>query len=183
MPVTVLRHRDRIPTRWANGGGITYEALRMPAGDSPFDWRISFAEVATEGPFSLYPGIDRTLVVVDGAGMVLDMDGHQVDVPLHAPVHFAGEMPVVGLLPRGPVSDCNVMVRRGVARATVTVLDGSDRTVVAQRNATTIVAVLAGAWAMPDANELLGPRDCVVLDGDLALVGHGVLARIVIATM
>ena len=182
MTLTVLRHRDRVATLWANGGGITYEALRSPAGDGPFDWRISFAEVSTEGPFSSYPGINRTLVIVDGSGMTLDMDGRLVLVPPHTPVHFAGEVPVVGLLPHGPVSDCNVMVRRGCCTAEVTILRGTDIEVQPAEGATTIVAVLSGQWQLPGEAEPLGVRDCVVITNRPQLVGHGTLVRVVIAS-
>jgi environmental stress-induced protein Ves len=36
-----------------------------------FDWRISVASIATDGPFSEFSGIDRTPAVVKGKGLPL----------------------------------------------------------------------------------------------------------------
>lgn len=61
--------------KWKDGGDETIE-LAISLMDSTienFDWRLSAAHVARDGPFSYFPGIDRTLVVTGGAGMVLTM--------------------------------------------------------------------------------------------------------------
>ena len=44
-----------------------------PAGAplAAFDWRVSVADVAADGPFSRFPGVDRVLVLIAGAGMRL----------------------------------------------------------------------------------------------------------------
>ena len=49
---------------WKNGGGETAEIAVSPPGAAldDFDWRLSMARVETDGPFSAFPGIDRTLV-------------------------------------------------------------------------------------------------------------------------
>ena len=58
--------RREVP--WKNGGGLTREVLASPAaaGLERFDWRISTAEVRVAGPFSAFPGIERTLCVLEG---------------------------------------------------------------------------------------------------------------------
>ena len=62
---------------WKNGGGVTTEIAVFPeaAGLDDFEWRLSMATVATDGPFSLFAGVDRTLAVLDGEGIVLSVDG------------------------------------------------------------------------------------------------------------
>ncbi len=72
--LTVSSYR-RMP--WKNGGGETVEIAIAPEGAalSEFDWRISVATVATNGPFSIFPGFDKTLSILDGEGMSLEMDG------------------------------------------------------------------------------------------------------------
>ncbi len=62
---------------WKNGGGETVEIAVFPegAGFKDFGWRISLASVASDGPFSAFPGIDRTLTVIDGVGIDLVVDG------------------------------------------------------------------------------------------------------------
>jgi environmental stress-induced protein Ves len=102
---------------WKNGGGVTREIAVSPpgAGLAGFDWRISMATVAAAGPFSMFPGIDRTLLVLEGGGLTLRIDGARVQV-LEAgdePVTFPGDVPVDAELRRGPVTDLNIMVRRG----------------------------------------------------------------------
>ena len=110
---------------WKNGGGTTWEVAVHPR-DAPwtdFEWRVSIAGVASDGPFSTFPGIDRTLVVLEGSGMRLTGIGEApVDVRLHDVVAFAGEAQVDSRLLAGPTRDFNVMTRRGVVRAEVRVV-------------------------------------------------------------
>ena len=96
---------------WKNGGGTTREVLKFPASATidTFDWRISLAAVGTSGPFSLFPGIDRTMIVTEGQG--IDLDGivlRREDDPLS----FSGEVPYRASLIDGPIADLNVMTRR-----------------------------------------------------------------------
>jgi environmental stress-induced protein Ves len=51
---------------WKNGGGITHEILKQEHGGKLL-WRLSIAEVASDGPFSLFPGLSRILTVIEGA--------------------------------------------------------------------------------------------------------------------
>jgi hypothetical protein len=101
---------------WKNGGGSTTEIACAPQGATldNFDWRISLATIAQDGPFSPYPGIDRTLALIDGAGAVLDMNGETrfflgEDEPL---IEFPGEAVITATLNDGPTTDLNVMTRR-----------------------------------------------------------------------
>ena len=56
---------------WKNGQGVTREIAREPAEGEDFLWRLSIAEVAASGDFSLFPGYDRTITLIEGAGMRL----------------------------------------------------------------------------------------------------------------
>lgn len=62
---------------WKNGGGVTRELVKLPHPTDParFLARLSIATVATSGPFSAFPGIDRTLLMLEGRGMRLSLDG------------------------------------------------------------------------------------------------------------
>lgn len=55
---------------------------------------MSLAEVAADGPFSSFPGVDRTLTLAEGAGMDLAVAGvrHLVEERF-APRDFAGDEP------------------------------------------------------------------------------------------
>jgi environmental stress-induced protein Ves len=120
--VRVLRAADRIATPWRNGGGVTREVAAFPpgAGMDAFAWRVSLADVAADGPFSAFPGVDRLLTVIEGSGLVLDLDGRLLALGVNSPpIAFAGETPVEARLIQGPIRDLNVMLRRGVWRAEV----------------------------------------------------------------
>jgi uncharacterized protein len=112
----IIRARDCRSAPWKNGGGSTTEIAAEPAGASldTFDWRVSMARVASDGPFSEFPGIDRTLAVVEGSGLVLTIEGG-APVTLECgsdPISFAGDIPTSARLVAGEIVDLNVMTRR-----------------------------------------------------------------------
>jgi environmental stress-induced protein Ves len=106
---------------WANGGGSTREVAIDPPGASlatGFRWRVSRAHVATDGPFSVLPGVDRSLWLHRGDGMVLAFAEHTVALDRAGQrVDFAGEANVHATLLGGPCDDVNVMVARDAVRA------------------------------------------------------------------
>lgn len=110
---------------WKNGAGRTTEIDAYPprAALDAFDWRISVADVARGGPFSRFAGIDRTIVVIAGAGMRLHGNGHAVVLQaLYEPYTFSGDVELDCALIDGPVRDFNLMVRRNRAHGDVTVV-------------------------------------------------------------
>ncbi len=102
---------------WKNGGGSTTEIAVSPAEAdlAGFDWRISMARIDRDGPFSLFQGVDRTLVVLEGKGIVLGglEDGPRVLMPVSEPLAFPADRSVHCALIEGPTTDLNVMTRRG----------------------------------------------------------------------
>jgi uncharacterized protein len=109
----VIRQSDYKVMPWRNGGGTTTEIYASPGGDSGFDWRFSIATVAADGPFSLFKGFERHIMMLEGNGMKLDMAGIQSFKlqPLE-PFSFSGDIQVHGSLVDGAVRDFNLMVRR-----------------------------------------------------------------------
>jgi len=108
--------------RWKNDGGWTTEIVREP-GDaaSDFVWRISIADIESDGPFSSFPGVARELMLLAGNGIELDIDDA---APLRLTerfqrVRFEGESRVECRLLAGPTRDFNVMTQRDAARAEV----------------------------------------------------------------
>jgi environmental stress-induced protein Ves len=149
----IIRAGDCRTTPWKNGGGSTTEIAIGPAGASleDFDWRISMARVAADGPFSDFPGIDRTLAVIKGGGMVLTI-GDRPRATLSRgsdPVSFSGDTPTSARLTAGEITDLNVMTRRGrfghrVERITQPMtyhFGGYDVAVLLSLNGKTTVAV------------------------------------------
>jgi environmental stress-induced protein Ves len=105
---------------WKNGGGVTRNIAVCPpgAGLDDFDWRVSIADVAASGAFSRFPGVDRTILLLEGAGMMLGDAALTFPFEAH---RFRGEDPVNALLVDGPSRDFNVMTRRGRVDASVDV--------------------------------------------------------------
>lgn len=97
---------------WKNGGGVTREYVREPAGDAPLEWRLSVAEVASDGPFSSFPGLHRILVLLSGSGMRLHGPLHDATLrsPLEA-LEFPGEADIDASLIDGATTDLNLMWR------------------------------------------------------------------------
>lgn len=110
------RHR-RMP--WKNGRGETVEIAVHPqgAGLADFGWRLSMAGVSEDGDFSVFEGIDRTLAVLSGAGIVLEVAGApQRLTQVTAPLAFPADAPAHARLIAGPITDLNLMTRRGAFR-------------------------------------------------------------------
>jgi len=119
MPNAIIRLHDCPSRPWKNGLGRTREiAVHPPAtGMDDFLWRVSIAEVDSAAPFSSFPGIDRTIALLDGAGFTMMLDDgrtHALTKPC-APFAFAGEAQVTVTLAGGPTRDFNLMVRRAQA--------------------------------------------------------------------
>jgi environmental stress-induced protein Ves len=113
-------------TPWKNGGGTTREIVCWPPGTGldAFDWRASIATIAAPGPFSVFAGVRRTIMLLDGDGVRLRSAGfdHRLDVP-HEPFAFDGDA-AVDCDPLGATStDFNVMARRGRGTAEVRIID------------------------------------------------------------
>ena len=119
----ILYARDRVVSPWKNGGGTTTEVAAFPPGASleNFGWRVSIAQVALGGPFSLFPGVDRTLALLEGR-MALTIAGRGI-VELSAdapPIAFPGDVATEAALVASPVTDLNVMTRRSAFTARMT---------------------------------------------------------------
>lgn len=101
--------------RWRNGRGWTREIhAAIPASGGSWTWRLSIAEIEQDAPFSLFPGVDRELVLLAGNGLRLRFDHGEVNElhPPHDRMRFPGESAVTGELIDGPTQDFNLMWQR-----------------------------------------------------------------------
>lgn len=114
----LIRHADLVPMPWKNGGGQTCEIAVFPpaAGFDDFDWRISMADVASDGAFSTFPGIDRCLFILQGAGIDLSVGSATYRLCQGERIDFRGDDPASARLLAGSVVDLNIMTRRGRCR-------------------------------------------------------------------
>ncbi|WP_328775255.1 HutD family protein [Streptomyces goshikiensis] len=178
--VRVLRAAERSAAVWKNGGGVTREIAAWPesAGTGAFEWRVSLADVAADGPFSGFPGIDRTLTLAEGAGMDLTVAGaHRLVDERYAPRHFAGDAPTDCRLLDGPVVNFNVMYRRDTTRAETAVVRGDLALAAAEPGETLLVVALDGPAVLEGAGA--GPGETVELARyDAALAPAGLACRV-----
>jgi environmental stress-induced protein Ves len=177
----ILRSRDYRRMPWKNGGGETLEIAAFPEGASlaDFEWRVSMATVASDGPFSIFPGIDRTLSILDGEGMTLFIDGQEAIVLTQEsePLPFPADAATSATLVAGPIVDLNVMTRRGVLTHCVErlIVDGSVSLDVEDQ--TLLLLCEKGNLDLERADEKtsLQERDCLILEmadkGKLTLSG------------
>ena len=160
---------------WRNGLGQTAEILTFPEGAEDFAWRISMAPVVTDGSFSIFPGIDRVLTVIEGEGLHLAIADAPAVRVTDAPIAFPGDVPCQATLTAGPITDLNVMTRRGHWRAVVRHAEVPDRLDgTAHHLIFAIAEPLTGR--VGDTSFTLGPRDTLHLTGAespaLALTGR-----------
>ncbi|MFD2271201.1 HutD family protein [Undibacterium arcticum] len=68
--------------------------------------------------FRVFPGIDRSLVVLDGGDLSLRLPGDQYQylTPASAPYAFDGAAPISATLSAAAITDLNVMTRRDRCR-------------------------------------------------------------------
>jgi len=145
--------RTALPaTPWKNGGGSTREIMSWPpgAGLDAFDWRVSIATIAASGPFSVFAGVDRSIMLLEGDGVRLQAEGfdHRLDQP-HEPFAFSGDAKVDCTLLGGESTDFNVMTRRARGRAELRIIDSA---ISLERAAHGLLMSLDGQWRMGGAN-------------------------------
>lgn len=183
---------------WKNGGGSTRDLAAAPPDSTlaDFDWRVSIAEVAVDGPFSAFPDIDRVIMLVDGAEMVLDVDGVTHRLKRFDTLAFAGEATVLGAVPSGPTRDLNLMTRRGSATGSMRAVDVADRheVEVGPGEAVLLVALTDGLTMCDEALETsdalealeaLEALDSVICEtpGTVRISGTGTVTVIRISTL
>lgn len=154
---------------WKNGGGVTTEVAIEPEGASldDFGWRISMAQVTQDGPFSCFPGVDRTLAVLAGQGIKLDFaDGEIVNLDRASkPFAFAADRSVHSVLRDGPVEDLNVMTRRSAWTHSVQKVAGPASHRLPCQSGFLLVLAWNGDWSASAGSEdaILGPGDSAVV--------------------
>ncbi|AKU96967.1 hypothetical protein AKJ09_03631 [Labilithrix luteola] len=168
-----LRSTDYRRMPWKNGGGTTTEIAIEPkeaglAGER-FLWRVSIADVASDGPFSRFEGYDRHIMLLEGAGMTLDAGAHgRFTLAPLVPQTFSGDWDVTGTLTAGAVRDFNLMVDRARASSTLEVVHIEQPMQLSVANEETCIAhILEGRLSEADAS------DTLILDSEAVLTPIG----------
>jgi len=153
---------------WKNGMGSTTEIAISPANATleNFVWRVSMAQVASDGPFSSFAAIERTLLVLEGNGLDLSVADQPTTRIDRETIHsFPGDQPTSATLVDGPIVDLNVMSRRQIVTHDV------QRIKLTQRqdfivSAQTIFVVEQGQLEVvgPAPATVITARDAIVVD-------------------
>jgi environmental stress-induced protein Ves len=162
----LLRAADRRAVPWKNGGGVTSEIVAWPpgAGFDDFNWRVSMAEIATDGPFSTFPGVDRVLAVLDGRFRLAVGGLEPAELtPASAPLEFPGDVLAFAELLTPKVRDLNVMVRRGKISAEVVRLSISGEHLLPLTGGHILLLVADGELAIAAGALVLGSWDAVLI--------------------
>ncbi|AZO42783.1 MULTISPECIES: HutD family protein [unclassified Mesorhizobium] len=169
----ILRAAEYRSMPWKNGGGVTTEIAVSPtgAGLDDFGWRVSMARVESSGPFSQFAGIDRTLAVLEGEGIVLEIAGYPPTSinRATAPFSFPADVQTSAALIGGPITDLNVMTRRSRMTHSVERLVISAPVEIRTEAGTTLILCLNGEVIVPAAEPVrLGPLDTLLPEPDSA---------------
>ena len=155
---------------WKNGGGSTTELMVEPPSGSlehGFLWRVSMASLASSGPFSRFPGLDRTLLLLEGQGLTVD-HGAQGSALLARPLQgcvFPGEWDSQGLLLDGPCRDFNIMSDRARMRHEVYVLRLGLELTTLPTGPTVLAFCARGRVSIPALEETLEAQELLRLQG------------------
>lgn len=187
----LIRAADLVPAPWKNGGGVTREILRMPAGSAHFDWRLSLANIEAEGAFSAFDGYERTLVLVRGNGLLLRFGNHGESRLTHIGDHvtFDGGWQTYGVPLAGACMDLNLIAADRLPRPHTRCLTLQDRTVIdAQRSQHTLLVCLDGVIGISgrDGSQALQSLDtahCEPADGGVTCVSHSGTAQLFVAQL
>ncbi len=125
-PFKIYSPKDFQTLPWRNGLGSTLELMSESLkGQEVFSWRLSIASVANDGPFSDFSGYDRTLLLLEGAGITLNNpNGSSMELNSQLDcAHFKGEDLINASLHDGPIKDFNVMTLRSICTSNVTAIN------------------------------------------------------------
>ncbi len=160
-----LRASETRVMPWKDGGGSTTELALEPAGATladPFLWRISSARVEVSGPFSRFPGHERILALLEGAGFILDLEGvgrlrlKQVQQT----IAFSGAPAAHATLIQGPCVDFGLIYD-------ATRVTGSVEVLTLKADATSIALAPTTLIYSPKASVGVDPLGVTLAPGDV----------------
>ena len=123
LDVKHLKPQDYLITPWKNGQGSTSQMSIYPNGSTlsagDFDWRLSTAEISSDGDFSIFPQFERLLLIWQGSGMHLN----KKLLPPFVVHSFKGDEKIHAELVREKVKDLGLIYDPKKVKATFSVLE------------------------------------------------------------
>ncbi len=165
----IIRRSDFKTTPWKNGGGITHEAIRMPATGDSFRWRLSVAHIDRSGPFSDFAGYNRTMVLLQGNGAALKFarGGPRLLRQVGDMAQFDGALATQCELENGPCVDLNLMAAKSLPDVRARVLRLQGPLALGESEGSTLVFPIEASVVLRVAGE------SVILERwDLAIVSR-----------
>jgi len=163
-----IRNSDLVEVPWKNGGGVTRD-ISSAAVNGKLIWRISMADVAHDGAFSEFSGLQRILTVIRGNGMVLESSHNVLQADPHKPVHFDGNTSVFARLKSGASTNLNVMFDPFYCDADVTVIKGPSQEFMTTEETKEVAVHCLSGTAHIDADHVLQPGDTAMLSRPAAM--------------
>ena len=131
--------------------------------------------VASNAPFSVFAGIDRTLSILEGQGMELDIAGRSPAVLKQAsdPLAFPADAPTSARLVSGTIVDLNVMTKRGqwMHQGQKRIVEGQHH-LDAEGGVTMLLSLGNVRIDNGDHAEELGLLDCALLEGVVTITSN-----------
>jgi uncharacterized protein len=166
----IIRKSAFTVTPWKNGGGVTHEAMRVPAGGDPFLWRVSIARIDKSGPFSDFAAYNRTMVLLQGDGLELRCSNGERYSLRHVGelAEFDGAVPTQCELKNGACVDLNLITAKslhGVHARVHRLQEPLPLTAAARGRSTLIVSIDAPVVLRAGGGDaaMLEPWDLAVL--------------------
>nr|WP_315471981.1 HutD family protein [uncultured Sphingomonas sp.] len=163
---------------WQNGGGRTTTIMQVPSDASldTLDWRISIADIDSPGPFSLFPGMTRHLMVLKGGVQLI---GENADATLgiaEGAFRFSGDRRIYATPLVKGTRVLNVIVRRGrfdgsLRRTTFGSEQRGDNIAVYVADKAAVVTIAGWDYHLSgeDGLMLTGPGEVLVSSGLIAV--------------
>lgn len=166
----VVRIAECEPMPWKNGAGSTRELYKLADGNGNVLLRVSIAEISGSQPFSRFPGIDRTIMQLDGPPMTLGINSKPHALKHGVALPFAGEDSVSCKLANdGVAHDLNLMCDRIHYEGSIEVKSMQAGEPVKGNNAEALKAILMlqpCTAAIGGEALRLGTHDAVILTSD-----------------
>lgn len=167
MTITYLPATDYVTMPWKNGTGSTDEICLLPAGATrdAFDIRVSRADILAPGAFSSFPGVERMITLIEGAGLALEFDDHTVQLGFGQPHGFDSGLTPVGIPTTGAVRVVNVMAARNTWQFAPADVLTEGKTLRPEAGGLIVVFALRGPSILSGAEKNVSLRE-----GDSALL-------------
>lgn len=152
MKMQLLEYAAFQSVPWKNGAGKAVVLAVHPtdANLGNFAWRVSITEIDEAVAYSLFPGVNRTQILLTGQGLHLKGSQQYDLMSAYDVVDFDGESKLSCELVSGACRVLNIMVRRNMAAAEIKVIHGSG--VVQLAGDCHLFYVASGKYALTSAD-------------------------------